>query len=228
MSSGRNAHTATLLADGRVVVIGGDDIGGLLDTAQLYDPVVGGWGITGEMTNPRIGHSATLLDSGIVLVVGGHSSSGVLGSAEEMLIVPANNLTGTLILPPDWAASREVTVEVVGGSTGGSCRAQQPLSATTGLAGAAGYQFSNGIPVSTPWTLGYVGSTLVSSSSPTRCQRPDSQGVGRNLGGAGPASRHGTNQQRSPREHFRSCGLGAQCQRRPRDSHRDAVWRRRH
>ena len=226
MSSGRNAHTATLLADGRVVVIGGDDIGGLLDTAQLYDPVVGGWGITGEMTNPRIGHSATLLDSGIVLVVGGHSSSGVLGSAEEMLIVPANNLTGTLILPPDWAASREVTVEVVGPSTGAAIDAASLSNDGTSWGGwIPVFEWH---PCFDPLDPGLRGLHAVSSSSPTRCQRPDSQGVGRNLGQPGPASRHGTNQQRSPREHFRSCGLGAQCQRRPRDHHRDAVWRQRH
>lgn len=40
MLAARSHHTATLLADGRVLVTGG---GNLEDAAELYDPVAGSW-----------------------------------------------------------------------------------------------------------------------------------------------------------------------------------------
>jgi hypothetical protein len=39
MSTGRTAHTATLLGNGRVLVVGGDNYSaGFLTTAELYQP----------------------------------------------------------------------------------------------------------------------------------------------------------------------------------------------
>ncbi len=72
----RERHTATLLADGRVLVTGGltCPITGrcyYMDKAELYDPATGTWTRTGDMTTPRSGHSATLLQDGTVLVAGG-------------------------------------------------------------------------------------------------------------------------------------------------------------
>ena len=68
----RYAHTATLLPDGRVLVIGGDvDDETHLDSAELYDPQTGRWSATGSLNQPRARHMATLLDDGRVLVAGG-------------------------------------------------------------------------------------------------------------------------------------------------------------
>jgi WD40 repeat protein len=66
----REFHTATLLANGKVLITGGSQS----DTAaELYDPTTGGFVKTGSMAVTRLGHTATLLSDGRVLVVGGSS-----------------------------------------------------------------------------------------------------------------------------------------------------------
>ncbi len=74
MSTPRNAHTATLLLDGRVLVSGGFSTGSSSSnsaTAEIYDPALGTWSLTGSMGRPRADHSATLLPNGRVLVTAG-------------------------------------------------------------------------------------------------------------------------------------------------------------
>ena len=68
----RAAHTATRLADGRVLVTGGIRRGeAALASAEIYDPRTSDFSATGEMTSPRVGHTATLLRDGRVLIAGG-------------------------------------------------------------------------------------------------------------------------------------------------------------
>ena len=68
----RDGPTATLLGDGRVLVIGG---GGTMDggpvLAELWDPANGRFSPAGALHGPRGRHTATLLPDGRVLVVGG-------------------------------------------------------------------------------------------------------------------------------------------------------------
>ena len=86
LATTRSNHTATLLLNGKVLVVGGNDGGGgFLDSAELYDQAVNGgagaWSTTGSLTSARYWHTATLLLNGKVLVVGGDNSSR-LASAE--------------------------------------------------------------------------------------------------------------------------------------------------
>lgn len=74
----RRGHTATLLADGTVLVAGGRDGYGddvyvmdALDSAVTYDPATGAWTDAGTMATRRRYHAATLLADGRVLVSGG-------------------------------------------------------------------------------------------------------------------------------------------------------------
>jgi hypothetical protein len=70
----RGFGTATVLADGRVLVTGGcADLQcvTVLSDAVVYDPVANTWTAAGAMSSPRAGHSATLLKDGTVLVAGG-------------------------------------------------------------------------------------------------------------------------------------------------------------
>jgi hypothetical protein len=72
MNAARNAHTATRLTDGRVLVVGGGGNDNLaLASAELFDPATGTWTLTGSLGAPRFGHQAALLADGRVLVVGG-------------------------------------------------------------------------------------------------------------------------------------------------------------
>jgi hypothetical protein len=75
MSEPRSAHTATLLPDGRVLLIGGmvSVRGDEVSTAstEFYDPRTGTFAKGAKMTVPRAGHTATLLPDGNVLVTGG-------------------------------------------------------------------------------------------------------------------------------------------------------------
>ena len=67
----RRAHTATLLADGRVLVTGGADDCQSTNTAEIYDPATQTFSVTGAMTNSRGMQAAVRLSDGSVLVAGG-------------------------------------------------------------------------------------------------------------------------------------------------------------
>jgi hypothetical protein len=71
MSVARRLHSATLLPDGRVLILGGYDTGRPLDNAELYDPETGTFTAAGRLLFPRAGHDAILLRDGTVLIVGG-------------------------------------------------------------------------------------------------------------------------------------------------------------
>ena len=74
MSSKRAAHTATLLSNGQVLIAGGfvgDGEG--LASAELFDPLRGGFRSTSEMSVARAGHTATRLPDGKILIAGGYN-----------------------------------------------------------------------------------------------------------------------------------------------------------
>lgn len=91
MAVGRSGHTASLLADGRVLVVGGSSAGS--PTAEIYDPKVGAFSVIPGLTEGRTGHTATVLSSGKVLIAGGQTTeqlgSSILATAE--VFDPATN-----------------------------------------------------------------------------------------------------------------------------------------
>src|SRR6266571_4821638 len=63
--------TATVLPSGKVLVAGGSEGDGPLNSAGLYDPASEMWSSTGSLNTARVYHTATLLSNGKVLVEGG-------------------------------------------------------------------------------------------------------------------------------------------------------------
>jgi hypothetical protein len=111
----RISHTATLLPDGKVLIVGGSkcDVNGcslrqsfpfdrLLSSAELYDPTSETFSATGSMSIARAFHSATLLNNGTVLVTGGLSPGGGAGAIAE-IYDPA---TGSFTRVGDMAEGR--------------------------------------------------------------------------------------------------------------------------
>ncbi len=103
LTDARVLHTAALLLDGQVLVVGGwpnhNHTGGALATAELYNPATGNWSFTGSMNIRRVYHTETLLLDGRALVVGCFTD-GFTNSAE--LYDPTTgtwSLTGSTINP---------------------------------------------------------------------------------------------------------------------------------
>lgn len=83
----RESHTATLLPNGRLLVVGGrnsrvGDTSGALKSVEIYDPATGKWSDTALLNVARFEHIAVLLRDGSVLVAGGRNVNGYLDSYE--------------------------------------------------------------------------------------------------------------------------------------------------
>ncbi len=85
LAQARWGHGATRLADGRVLVVGGNtskNSASAVASAELYDPRSGSWTSTATMSQARSYPSVTLLDDGSVLVAGGAEDNVPLAIAE--------------------------------------------------------------------------------------------------------------------------------------------------
>ncbi len=81
LTQARRAHSATLLGDGKVLVVGGFDNTSLA-SAELYDPATYRFTATGSLGTARNDHTATLLPNGKVLIAGGQSFGAATATAE--------------------------------------------------------------------------------------------------------------------------------------------------
>ena len=132
MTAARLGHIATLLANGTVLIVGGDAVG---NSAEIYDPAAATWTPTASANVGFFPYASALLPNGKVLVTGG----GAGGSATSEIFDPS---TGT------WAATgtndggqtatllANGTVLVSGFGTGNSTEIYDPATDTWTLTGA--------------------------------------------------------------------------------------------
>ena len=133
MTIRRWSHTATALADGRVLVTGGRTgstaaTGVVLATAEIYDPATNAWTETaGAMSVGRRSHAATLLPNGRVLISGGGNGVSTTSSMPLASVEVFDPATGLFTVIGNMTQARSAhsaillddgTVLITGGSTG--------------------------------------------------------------------------------------------------------------
>ena len=108
-ANGRTDHTATRLADGRVLVVGGENANICTNdlTSELYDPVTGTWSFSGNANVARTGATATLLSNGKVLLAGGGNRCGTVFSSAELYDPGTGtwSATGGMTTGREWASA---------------------------------------------------------------------------------------------------------------------------
>jgi Putative Ig domain len=135
MTVARSGHTATLLANGKVLVAGGPDA-----SAELYDPASEMFTVTGAMTVTRSGHTATLLadkalpNYGKVLVSAGGSQTAELYDPTTGMFTATGSLV-VLRVGPTATLLQNGRVLFAGGGTA-SAEIFNPATATFAATGS--------------------------------------------------------------------------------------------
>jgi WD40 repeat protein len=141
MGSVRAAHSATLLSNGKVLIVGGYDGAASLASAELYDPATGAFTPTSPMTVARSYHTATVLSNGRVLIAGGSPSD----TRCELFDPTANGGAGAFTLTGSMYYARSshaatllsgginAKVLIVGGSTSRYAELYDPVTGTFSL-----------------------------------------------------------------------------------------------
>jgi hypothetical protein len=99
MTVPRHKHAATLLPDGRVLIIGGSDsrdYRGRYMTTEIYDPSTGEFSAGPDMQWQRhkIRDAVAVLPSGTVLVAGGALRPEIYGPADRVFVPVEGELSG--------------------------------------------------------------------------------------------------------------------------------------
>src|SRR6266705_4226534 len=121
----RAEHTATLLANGTVLISGGRDAADQpLASAEIYDPATGGYTLLASpLPAPVWGHTATRLGDGTVLIAGGTGDGGLPIPAAQLFDPAAGAFTALDPLSTPRARHtatllRDGRVLMVGGTDG--------------------------------------------------------------------------------------------------------------
>ncbi|RUS22546.1 hypothetical protein BC937DRAFT_88541, partial [Endogone sp. FLAS-F59071] len=101
--SARQAHSATMLVDGRIVIIGGADASGTipLNIVWLYDTTSGNWTVlntTGIIPPPRLSHTSVANFANHVIVYGGEDGNTLIYNDTWVLDM-------SLTIPQWWVPS---------------------------------------------------------------------------------------------------------------------------
>ena len=80
----RAGHSATVLGDGRVLVVGGAGPASTIAKSEMYDPARNAWFPAGSLALSRTNHSADIMSDGRVIIAGGWGNDGRAGHVVEL------------------------------------------------------------------------------------------------------------------------------------------------
>ena len=136
----RAFHTATVLKDGRVLIVGGAQTMVATNSCSgcqtltatgaisIFDPGTGTIATQNQLNTPRMFHTATLLSDGSVLIVGGASAATINPSEPFPLVPQAGSLVQQLeVINPDT-----LTSTILGDDVGGPRVFHSALRTSTG------------------------------------------------------------------------------------------------
>lgn len=111
LTTARVVHTAELLTDGRVLVVGGLGAGSTyLNSAEIFSPAanagVGAWTNAPSFTTGRIDHKSGRLADGRVLICGGTASGNTRLTSTQIFSPTANAGAGAWTAGPNLATAR--------------------------------------------------------------------------------------------------------------------------
>ncbi|MGE0446851.1 MAG: kelch repeat-containing protein, partial [Vicinamibacterales bacterium] len=139
MPEGRAEATATVVADGRVIVAGGANERVVFSSVLTWNPATNVWLNVGDMQSRRRGHAAVRMADGRVLITGGRDEHGNILNTTDIF----DPVSGTITPGPPMQHARELhdmklmnnnTVLVAGG--GQSMELYQPRPPMSVNAGA--------------------------------------------------------------------------------------------
>lgn len=169
MSTQRDYHAATLLADGRVLQVGGSNLTYLGHYAEAYNPATGTWQTLVPDAFLNFDETINQLDNGKVLIAGGRSSQLTATHRAQLLDVTTGALadTGFLnVLRANQASVRlsDGRILVAGG---------EGHSGGIGLGSGSTAEIYN--PATATWTK--VASLSVNRPRPTAAALPDGRAL---------------------------------------------------
>ena len=128
----RRGHTATLLDDGKVLIVGGDNQGGMVSQAETFDPVARTASLAASSITARTDHTATRLADGRVLIIGGRDQSSSLASTELYNPLTATFAAGPFLMTVRSGHTATVLsngkILVAGGDAGASAEIYDPAT----------------------------------------------------------------------------------------------------
>jgi hypothetical protein len=105
----RQGHTATRLADGRILIVGGQNDEGSVRRSEIFNPATRSFSLAAKTIVSRTDHAAIRIDGNRVLITGGNRRNKALTSTEIF-----DSATGAFIRGPSMHRARGPQYDTAG------------------------------------------------------------------------------------------------------------------